>query len=156
MRLREVSALDIDDATSESTVMGPKSGGTKGTERSTKQHRTPKELTVRHIKEKHDNVAHRQQKSVKNCKYCGAGYLQRVSCIQQDMQRLQEDQPLQEVAGQLMMSDYKPQLMTQDHQDKSFDSVKIKYLYFCNIKSVTFTKLRLKYQSKKGTYNKQK
>ena len=37
--------------------------------------------------------------------------------------------------------DDEPQLMKQDQQERSFDSVEIRYLNFDNIKSVIFTKL---------------
>ena len=37
--------------------------------------------------------------------------------------------------------DHEPPSMKRDHQDKSFDLVKIKYLNLDNLKSVIFTKL---------------
>ena len=48
--------------------------------------------------------------------------------------------------------DDKPQLVEQDHHDRSFDPVHIKYLYFDNVKSVIFTELESG-TSKKGMHN---
>ena len=107
-----------------------------------------------------DSMGYKKQKWVENCEYCWMGHLKRqclahgktcggcrkanyLKTVCRFMKRQQQDQKPARINRSIhdVRQDEEPKPVEQDQGNRSFDSVKIKYLKFDNVKSIIFTKL---------------